>query len=95
MTLKQKLIKEYKDARYLYTLWVLRLQHLSEDDKHYKRNLDDWAAHMLAESKAIDRLKGCFSDKDKKYLLPKLDAECENVAKTHFVIYNMASESEV
>jgi len=92
MTFKQKAIKEYKDAYYLYHLYILRIKAVPEGEENdFLRTR--YASCMMREAKAIDRLKECFSDKDKKYLLPKLEEQCKNVAKTHFFINSMA-ESE-
>ena len=91
MTLKQKLIKEYKDAMYLSCIWELKIKAVPEDREHEHLG-KRYASYMMEEDKAISRLRECFSEKDKKYLLPRLGEECRNVAMTHFLIYNMADE---
>lgn len=94
MTLKQKLVKEYKDAIYLETISEMRIKAVPEGEQNdYLRNR--YAIDVVKELKVIEVLRNIFSDTDKKYLLPKLESEAKNVAKTHFFIYNMANESEV
>ena len=93
MTLKQKLIKEYKDAVYLETISELRIKAVPDGEENdYLRNR--YAIDVVGQLKVIDALRNLFTENDKKYLLPKLDEECKNVAKTHFFIYNLANESE-
>lgn len=89
MSLKSNLVKEYKDAKYLEMLYKLKIDH-STDPKQIQYY---WTCAFREESIA-EALERCFSASDKRNLIPKLVAECENVAKTHFVIYNMA-EREV
>jgi len=93
MTLKEKLIKEYKDAVYLETISELRIKSVPDSEEYsYLRNR--YATDMIKQLKVIDVLESIFTEKDRKYLLPKLYEQSKNVAKTHFIIYDMASESE-
>ena len=93
MSMKQNAIKQYKDAMYLLYIYQLKIKAVPEGEENdYLRTR--YATYMMQEDKAIDRLTELFTEKDKKSLLPKLEEECKNVAMTHFVIYNMAEESE-
>jgi hypothetical protein len=76
MTLKQKLIKEYKDAVYLETISELRIKAVPDGEENdYLRNR--YAIDVVGQLKVIDALRSLFTENDKKYLLPKLDEECK------------------
>ena len=89
MSMKQNLIKEFKDAKYLEMLYKLKAQHTT-----LTHQVEYYCACAFREEAISEALERCFSVTDKRNLIPKLAAECENVAKTHFFIYDMANESE-
>ena len=87
MSMKQNLIKEFKDAKYLEMIYKMKAQHTNE-----KLQRDNYFISMMREEAIAEAIERCFSVSDRRNLIPKLITECENVAKTHYFLYEMGKE---